>query len=79
MKRARLEVSPQFWVTRLKSDEMHVKIENSLPDDVKYIDTRYDFDCDVLYIVCESEEFEDVSEDGELPVIKPVRFTTMET
>ena len=79
MKRARLEVSPQFWIESLKGEEMHVKIKNSLPDDVKYIETRYDYDRDMFYIVCESKEFEDVTEDGrEMPVIEPVQFETID-
>lgn len=79
MKRARLEVSPQFWADLLKCDEMHVKIENPLPEDAKYIETRYNIEEDLLYMVFESEEFEDITDEGaEMPVITPVWFTTME-
>ncbi|KKN41975.1 hypothetical protein LCGC14_0717790 [marine sediment metagenome] len=76
MKRAALYVSPQFWGSMLKQDEMHVKIENPLPDDAKYIETRYDMDRGLLYMIFESEEFEDITDKGAMiPEIPPIMFT----
>jgi len=78
MKRARLEVSPQFWACLVTQDEMHVKIENALPEDAKYIETRWDFDRGLLYMTFESEEFEDIPDEGAvMPFITPVTFINL--
>lgn len=75
MRRAILEVSPQFYARLAKQLEVHVTIEKGLPDDAKLINTRYDFDRDMIQFVFESETFEDVAEGGKMPTLPEVWFT----
>lgn len=82
MKRAIIQITPELLSEMLiEGREIHLKVENGLPEDVKFINGRYIIDafgCTVIQLIYESEEFEDISEGGVVPILKPAMFTRME-
>ncbi len=81
MKRAIMQITPELVSQILiKGGEIHVKVESGLPEDVKFINGRHVVNLHgncVFEMIYESEEFEDIKEGGLLPLLRPVKFTTL--
>lgn len=81
MKRAIMQISCELLSQILiEGSEIHVKVENGLPEDAKFVNGRHVVNLQgvlVFELIYESEEFEDVAEGGLLPILKPVMFTEM--
>lgn len=73
MKRAILKIAPELLGMLCKQSEIHLTVENPLPDDAKCVNTYYD-GRDML-LTYESEEFEDIPDGEQIPDIPAVIFT----
>lgn len=77
-----MQIMPELLSqTLIEGNEIHVKVENGLPEDAKLINGRHVVNLYgnlVFELIYESEEFEDVEEGGLLPILKPAMFTRME-
>lgn len=82
MKRAIMQMTGALLSQILiEGNEIHVKVENGLPEDAKFVNGRHVVNLQgvlVFELIYESEEFEDVEEGGLLPILKPAMFTRME-
>jgi len=77
LKRAILKLTDNvlmdFLSNTVTKDVCFTHVENGLPPDVKIIRTGYD-ECGVLNLVLESENFEDVVNGDNYPILTPPMF-----
>lgn len=63
----------------IETDEIHVKVENGLPEDAKFVEMRYNFDDNEWYFVFESNTFEDITDKtAAMPLLPPAKFTRLD-
>lgn len=73
MKRAILEMRADFLdYAFIQNEDYHVKVEHGLPSDAKFCACHYEHTRHVFQLIYESEEFEDILEGREMPVLGDV-------
>ena len=78
MKRAMVGVTPELISQMLLlGNEIHIEVENGLPEDAKFV--KMLSDRRTVYLVYESAEFEDIPDQStEIPVLRPARLTVLD-
>lgn len=75
MRIKRLDCSMEFFLFRLKGKEHHFKIiKNALPKSARVINIIPQHDRLSVWLIIESEEFEDINEMAMIPQLDPMVF-----
>ncbi len=82
MRRAILEIETTaldlIFIKQPENSELHVEIVHSLPEDAKFLSCHYNHMRHIFQLIYESDEFEDISEGGMMPVLPTIEFTRID-